>query len=46
MNRPSQSCGYGDKRVDLPSNCFKCVYEWVVLYGFFIVCGIFVKVLS
>ena len=30
----------GDKGVDLPTNCSKCLYEWVVFTGFLVVGGV------
>ena len=35
MNSSSDTCCDGDERVDLPSSCYECLYEWVIFGGFF-----------
>ena len=48
MDSASNTHSDGDERVDLPTSCFKCLYEWVVSSIFFIVGGVweYVAVIS
>ena len=46
MNSPSNICCDSDERVDLPTSCSECVYEWIVYSGFFTVCRIWESIVA
>ena len=44
VDNASNICCDGNERVDLLASYSKCLYEWVVFSGFFIVCGVWESV--